>query len=238
MIQLSNRIPEADWSCSICLNLMDGHEETNGPVCISKRCMHVFHRSCIEQSITQKRSCPLCRHQIGLIFLVDNPEHEEQCRIWDSNRNGYTLEAAFQRKYNSNPELIGLMAADILRPEALQGSRWNPELTSEDKSKYYYECVHNNYPPAEIENALSPVLDRISDSFAEMRASNAEMRVKLSQVRAKRRKIKIENMCWCILGITAFAIYSYNKANTEGLGFWNKRATSQIIGKSISSVVP
>jgi len=171
-----------------------------------------------------------------MVFLVDNPEYEGQCRAWNADQEGYTLEAAFQRKYNSTPELIGQVAEDILRPEALHGVRRSSEISPEDSSNYYYECVGNNYPPEEIETALSPVLDRIRDSFAGIRASNAAMRIanaemwtKLGQVRAKRRQIKIENIFWCTLGITAFIIYTHTKANAKGLGFWDKRTPKQLL---------
>ncbi len=92
---------------------MNGQEDTNGSVCISKRCMHIFHKACIEKAIDDSRSCPLCRSQIARAFLVDNLEYEEQCKKWEANPEGYTLEAEFFKKYHKTPQEQELLAEDI-----------------------------------------------------------------------------------------------------------------------------
>jgi len=144
--------------------------------------MHIFHKTCVEGAISNKRSCPLCRRQIGVVFLMDNPEHEEQCKSWNGDRQGYTLKAAFQKKFNKTPEEMGLRAEEILRPESLHGQDWVPEISSADKSRYYHECIDRGYSFDEVFEAENRVLDGIRDSFAEMLAgydrievSHAEM---------------------------------------------------------------
>ena len=171
-----NKIPESNWSCSICFNLMDGRQETNGSVCISKRCMHIFHRVCVENAIKEQRNCPLCRHNIGVVFLVDNPDYEKQCKAWDANRDQYTLEKAFFKKYSATPEEKGLREEDILRPESLHGKEWNPKISPEEKFRYHDECIENNYSLREIIDSKHQSLDGVEEILKEVREDVAEIR--------------------------------------------------------------
>lgn len=191
-----NKIPESNWSCSICFNLMDGRQETNGSVCISKRCMHIFHRVCVENAIKEQRNCPLCRHNIGVVFLVDNPDYEKQCKAWDANRDQYTLEKAFFKKYSATPEEKGLREEDILRPESLHGKEWNPKISPEEKFRYHDECIDNKYSLREIIDSkhqmldgveeifikLNKRMDKVDDRYAEMGANHAKIRASNAEI--------------------------------------------------------
>jgi len=143
-------IKKESWSCSICLEIMDGTEEHNGKACISKRCMHIFHESCVERSIDAKRSCPLCRTHLDRVSLMHNTDFEQECIEWQKDPYGYTLEAAFFRKYSCYPQDLGVRAEDVLRPRELHGQNWNPELTDKEKLKFIRECTHHGYPDKEF----------------------------------------------------------------------------------------
>ena len=137
-----NQMSKLDWSCSICFELMNG--EKNGKVCMSKHCMHIFHAVCIERVIDEKQICPLCRAQIDRSLLVNNPEHEEQCRKWEENPSGYTLEKAFLMKYGKTPKEKRQVAEDVLRPESLHGNKWVPEISLEAQSGDYHERIQQS----------------------------------------------------------------------------------------------
>jgi len=42
--------------CSICLELMELGKEM--------RCKHVFHETCLQEWLVQRRTCPICRGQV------------------------------------------------------------------------------------------------------------------------------------------------------------------------------
>lgn len=138
------------WKCSICHEIMDGKDETNGEVCVSNRCMHVFHRFCIENAIRIKRNCPLCRSLLGVSQISPNPEYSNECRAWLQNPNEYTFKSAFVKKHSCEAEEIGLKPEDVLRPRTLQGKPWNPETTPDDNYEFFLECINNGYSQEEI----------------------------------------------------------------------------------------
>lgn len=138
------------WNCSICYEIMDGKAETNGEVCISNRCRHVFHRVCIESAISIKRKCPLCRSLLGLSQLIPNPEYTNECRSWLQNPTKYTLKSSFLKKYSCEAEEMGLNPEDILRPNALQGKNWQPEITPDENYDFFLECINNGYSQEEV----------------------------------------------------------------------------------------
>jgi len=167
-------IKKESWACSICLEIMDGTEQHNGKTCISKRCMHIFHESCVERAVDAKRSCPLCRTHLDRMSLMHNKDFEEECIEWQKDPCGYTLEAAFFKKYSCSPEQKGIKVEDILRPEALHGQNWNPELTSREKVKFIYECIERGYTKEEFFSTLHSVYDSIDESNQEMRRKHEE----------------------------------------------------------------
>ena len=166
-------IKKESWSCSICLEIMDGTEEHNGKACISKRCMHIFHESCVERSIDAKRSCPLCRTHLDRVSLMHNTDFEQECIEWQKDPYGYTLEAAFFRKYSCYPQDLGVRAEDVLRPRELHGQNWNPELTDKEKLKFVEECIEHGYSSKEFFSTLA-------DSYQEIHRMHEESRQEFS----------------------------------------------------------
>eukprot|EP00736_Rhodelphis_marinus_P005519 Rmarinus@m.22078 len=57
--RLSNPTAELHVNCAICLSTMGP-----GDVVVTLRCMHLYHKLCLEEWIKRKRLCPLCKHGI------------------------------------------------------------------------------------------------------------------------------------------------------------------------------
>ena len=132
-------ITEKDWECPICLSVMDGVNQ--GQVALSKRCYHVFHKVCIEQSLNEaNRKCPNCKLEyFSICEVLPNPEFEAQYQKWDLDRIGYTYERAVREEYGRSSQEVGFDPSHILRPVALRGLDQRRMLTREEIKTYYLE---------------------------------------------------------------------------------------------------
>lgn len=188
-------ITEKDWECPICLSVMDGVNQ--GQVALSKRCYHVFHKVCIEQSLNEaNRKCPKCNlENFSICEVLPNPEFETQYQKWDLDRIGYTYERAVREEYGRSSQQVGFDPSHILRPVAFRGLDQRRSLTSEEVHQFYLEInlsIQNldiNSTPAQIEKARREIeaaedliinnhqeqLNDIGRDFSEMRAGNAHL---------------------------------------------------------------
>ena len=137
--------PIKNWAeCSICQQILDGNplEDTHdGLVALSKRCYHVFHKTCIEEWLDRgKRTCPNCNlKHFSVCEIILNPEHTKQYQKWAANPNCYSYEKAFKQEYGKSSKEVGIVAEHILRPEELRGLGRRDRLTREEITQFYDE---------------------------------------------------------------------------------------------------
>ena len=150
--------------CAICQDILDGKpkEEThNGLVALSKRCYHVFHKTCIERWLEEgKRECPTCRlPYFSRCEVVLNPEHTTQYEKWQADPQGYTYEQAFIDEYRRSSQEEGIDPSHIVRPRELRGQERRTMLTYQEIRTYYREVraeiqkLSVNSTPEQIERA-------------------------------------------------------------------------------------
>jgi len=63
------KLAEKHQECAICkIEWSEGEEATSLP------CTHCFHPACIEQWLSQRNFCPLCRYEL----TTDDPDYESK----------------------------------------------------------------------------------------------------------------------------------------------------------------
>lgn len=173
-------------NCSICQHILDGNPlrgTHDGLVALSKRCYHVFHKTCIEGWLEEgKRSCPNCNLQnFSVHEVMLNPEHTQQYQKWLADPESYTYEQAFIDEYGHSHEEERLPPEHILRPRVLRGLDRRDELTEQEISSFYREinAVIDKLGPdstqEQIDKARREIVcaERlIIDSIAERQARN------------------------------------------------------------------
>ena len=134
-----------NWdNCSICQHILDGNPMRgthDGLVALSKRCYHVFHKTCIEGWLEEgNRSCPNCNLQhFSICEVVLNPENTRQYQKWQADNEGYSYEQAFIDECGQSHEESGLPAEHILRPRELRGLERREELTHDEIACFFHE---------------------------------------------------------------------------------------------------
>ena len=172
---ITSSVNASFWNCGICHDVMDSN------ACISRRCMHIFHRSCGERWLATSRSCPSCRYELSVVDLIENPNFSDQYRIWREDPQNYV-----------EPSM------DFLRPEALRGIGWEyPKPTVNQAMESFHEAVHSGYPQREVYarsegflNAVSTGLDAIEEGQDEVRRGQGEIRRGQSEIRRGQEEIR------------------------------------------------
>jgi hypothetical protein len=132
-------------SCSICQNILDGKPirgTHDGLVTLSKRCYHVYHKTCIEDWLEKgKRTCPNCNLQhFSICEVILNPENTRQYQRWLADPGVYTYEQAFQEEYEGrSSQDVGIEADHITRPIDLRGLERREHLTEDEITQFYDE---------------------------------------------------------------------------------------------------
>jgi len=193
-----------NWdNCSICQQILDGKPmggTHDGLVALSKRCYHVFHKTCIEGWLEQgKRTCPNCdlKH-FSVCEVVLNPENTRQYQKWLADPAGYSYEQAFIDECGHSHQEAGLPAEHILRPKELRGKDRREQLTRQEISQFYHEmnaalqrlpenATREQIDKARLEivGAESMILDSIGNDFEDIRNGFAEIRQMSDRNRVK-----------------------------------------------------
>jgi hypothetical protein len=92
--------PESDYSCSICIDVID--EET----ITLKRCGHTFHKFCIQQWYQKSNTCPLCRRIIKDIFKIRMKLNNRKIFNYKCNFAVELLENKLQFRYIKKNNII------------------------------------------------------------------------------------------------------------------------------------
>jgi len=66
-------VPDVHETCAVCIDLFKV-----GDVVRNLPCRHQFHKSCIDQWLLEKRTCPMCKMDILKNYGLDKTISEEE----------------------------------------------------------------------------------------------------------------------------------------------------------------